>query len=157
MRAPLLGVALVSFLFVPRVASADPTKQECVDANEHAQILRKQGSLWTAREEAAVCLATSCPGPVREDCAERVAEIERAMPTIVFDVKDGTGQDVTDVALRVDGKLLASRLDGAPLPIDPGTHRLEFVREEGGTLDETLVVLEGQKDRREKVVIGGAA
>jgi hypothetical protein len=135
------------------VASAEPSKQECVDANEQAQSLRQQGSLTAARAQLAVCLAESCPGPVRQDCADRVAEIDRAMPSLVFEVKDAQGRDLSRVALRVDGKLVAARLDGTALSVDPGTHELTFVPRSGSNLQRTFVVHEGEKYRREPIVL----
>jgi hypothetical protein len=134
------------------MASAAPTKQECVASNEQAQALREQEHLKAARDQLAVCIAAACPGPVRQDCAERIAEIERVMPTLVFEVRDEAGHDLTHVELRVDGKLTASALDGAPVRIDPGEHELSF-GSGGAQLTKMFVVREGQKDRRERIVL----
>jgi hypothetical protein len=151
-----LGVALAAALVAQAdAASADPTKQECVEANETAQGLRQHERLQAARGALAACLATSCPGPVREDCADRLAEIDRAMPTVVFAVTDPRGHDLVQVALRVDGNLVASRLDGVAIPIDPGPHALTFVPASGMVLETTIVVREGEKDRKEPVVLLG--
>ena len=95
-------------------------------ANESAQALRQSGKLREARAQLLVCVAASCPAPVRTDCAERVNEIERAMPTLVFDVKDKDGIAIDAVAVASDGAPLVTRLDGSAVPIDPGEHVFRF-------------------------------
>jgi hypothetical protein len=141
-----------SMSLAPAMASAEPTKQECVASNEKAQALREQEHLSAAREQLAVCIAAACPGPVRQDCAERIAEIDSVMPTLVFEVKDEAGHDLTRVELRVDGKLSRTVLDGAPVRIDPGEHELSF-GSGGAPLTKVFVVREGQKDRHERIVL----
>jgi hypothetical protein len=144
--APFAVVAAVS---MPAMALADePTKVQCAEANEKAQALRQQESLQAARTALATCLATSCPGPIRQDCADRIAEIDRAIPTLVFDVTDLAGHDLTGVALRVDGALVTSSIGGAALPVDPGTHQVTFVPRAGAEVTRTIVVREAEKARR---------
>lgn len=152
-RAASLALLLVAAFFPRPARAVEPTKQECVEANERAQALRQQESLQAARESLALCLASSCPGPVREDCADRLAEIDRVLPTLVFDVKDQDGRDLTGVALRVDGKLLAASLGGAAVAIDPGSHQVTFMPTVGPEKTESIVVHEGDKARRIAVVI----
>ncbi len=138
----------------PRGALAlGPTKEECVEANEKAQALRQEDRLQAARQSLALCLASSCPGPVRQDCADRIAEIDRVLPTLVFDVKDQDGHDVMGVALKLDGKLLVSSLGGAAVPVDPGTHEVTLVPTVGAEQTLTLVVHEGEKARRVAVAL----
>jgi hypothetical protein len=44
-----------------------------------------------------------------------MADLERAQPTVVFDVKDDAGNDLTDVKVTVDGNPLADKLTGTAL------------------------------------------
>jgi hypothetical protein len=94
---PVRGAVVVTSLVIagtaiaPRAFAADPTKQECVDANEKGQSLRQRESRAEARAQFVVCLASSCPEPVREDCADRIAEIERSEPAAVVIADDGGG------------------------------------------------------------------
>src|ERR1700682_5135359 len=74
--------------------AAKPTKKECAAANEAAQDLRSAGRLRDARASLAVCTAASCPGPIREDCAQRLKDVEAAIPTVVFVAKDAAGNDL---------------------------------------------------------------
>ena len=72
---------------------------------------------------------TSSPAVIRQDCAERLAEVERAEPTIVFEAKDRDGLDVSAVTVTMDDTPLASSLDGSALSTDPGEH--VFARRSG--------------------------
>jgi hypothetical protein len=139
------------------VARADePSKLECVRANETAQSLRLSGKLRDARAHLLVCVASSCPGPVRDDCAQGLKEVDTAVPTIVFEANDKDGIELTAVAVAVDGTPLAARLDGAAVPVDPGEHVFRFSSEGLPTLERKLVIHEGEKERHEQIVLGTA-
>jgi hypothetical protein len=74
-----LFVAFAMLFFASPAAADAPTKQECVAANEAAQDLRRAGKLREAREKLAVCLDEGCPKAVRDDCAQRRDEVDKAM------------------------------------------------------------------------------
>jgi hypothetical protein len=109
-----------------------------VAANEAAQTLRQSGKLDAARQQLRACVAAACPAVLRDDCAQRLDELQRAQPTVVFDVKDAAGHDVATVRVSVDGRLVAERVDGTAMPLDPGEHEVRFdaapaAREEGSS------------------------
>lgn len=149
-------VVLVSVLLLPCAArAAEPTKQECVAANDAAQDLRRAGWLRESREKLALCVSTSCPGPVREDCAQRISEVDAAMPSLVFEVKNGNGSDLSAVHVTMDGRPTTDTLDGSALPVDPGEHRFAF--EDGSArVERTIIVREGDKNRHVRVTLGAA-
>jgi hypothetical protein len=136
--------------------AADPTKEECIAESENAQDLRHAGRLREARVLGAVCIAATCPGPVREDCARVVDEVENAMPTVVFDVKDGAGNDVGGVRVTIDGQPLSQQLGGTPIELDPGEHRFFFEADGLPNGDRVLVLREGDKNRIAQIVLGAA-
>ena len=138
-------------------ALADSTKDQCVDANTQAQTLRRAGQLGAAREQLVLCGDARCPGVVRDDCAQRLDELERAQPTIVFDVQDASGQDIVTVDVRIDGKPFADRLDGRAIGVDPGEHTFTFSVPALVPVTRRLVLKEGEKERRERVVVGEPA
>jgi hypothetical protein len=133
--------------------AADPTKAECIAANEKAQELRKGNKLTAARAQLTTCIATSCPGPVREDCAQRLGEIDSVMPAIIFEAKDGAGNDLAAVRVTIDGQPFAERLDGRALPVDPGEHRFVFQAEGRRMVDKMFIIRERDKTRRERIVM----
>jgi hypothetical protein len=149
--SPLLLAILLGSL---PARSADPTKQQCVEANDSAQDLRQSGKLREAREELLLCAATSCPTIVREDCVERLRHVDAAMPTVVFEVKDAAGNNLTAVTVTMDGQPFAPELDGAPLQSDPGEHRFVFSAHGFASTERKLDLREGHKARRERVVLG---
>jgi hypothetical protein len=140
-------------LLAPGSALADVTKDQCVDANAKAQPLRRDGKLGAARVELQICTDTHCPSMVRDDCAQRLDELERAQPTIVFEAKDSAGNDVSVVRVAVDGRAVTDKLDGSALAVDPGEHAFTFEVAGEPTVTRRLVLHEGEKGRREHIVL----
>lgn len=134
------------------LARADMTKAECVERNTSGQHLRIDHKLAAAREQLRACADPSCPGLVRQDCAQRLQELDAAQPTIVFDARNEADQPITEVRVTMDGALLVDRLDGSALAIDPGAHDFTFQASPGGpVVTRRLVVEEGEKRRKEHV------
>jgi hypothetical protein len=130
------------------------TKAACIDSNTKGQDLRREGKLSAAREQFLTCASASCPSILRDDCTRRLDEVERALPTLVIDAKDAAGQDVSAVTVTVDGAHLADKLAGAPLAVDPGEHVFVFQVAGQAPVTRTFVLKEGERDRRERVVVG---
>jgi hypothetical protein len=153
----LLAAGVGAFLaLVPVSAGADVTKQQCVKANADGQVLRMSGRLTEARTQFDTCGDASCPAIVRKDCAQRLDEVERVQPTIVFDVKDASGADLSAVRVTVDGHPLTDRALGIALRADPGDHEFTFTAEGQPPITRHFVLKEGEKDRRERIVVGVA-
>jgi len=107
--------AAFSFVFfAASVASAAPTRDECLKASEDAQLLRIKTQLVAAREKLLVCSNDACPKLVKKDCSDWLDEVDHAMPTIVLGARDPDGADLVDVHVTLDGNPLADRLDGKP-------------------------------------------
>jgi hypothetical protein len=147
-------VLAISVASVP--ALADVTKDQCIDANGKAQELRRGGRLAAAREQLRMCDSPSCPAMVRDDCTKRLDDLEKAQPTVAFEVKDESGADVSAVKVTVDGTPLTDRLDGTALPADIGEHVFTFEVIGHAPVTRKLVLTEGEKGRRERVVLGTA-
>ncbi len=128
----------------------------CIASSEQSLTLRKQGKLHDALQQLAQCADPSCPAEVSAECAQRIASLNAAMPTLILAAKDGAGNDLVDVQVRMDGAPLASKLDGRPLSIDPGEHEFHFEAAGQPSVDKQFVLREGDKDRRESVVLGAA-
>lgn len=142
-------VIVGALLFAPAVARADTTapKDPCIGAYEQAQTLRKDGKFISAREQAAICARESCPAILVKDCTRWIGELEASTGSVICEAKTTSGRQVSDVKLSIDGSELTSRLDGRPIAIDPGKHAFHFERA-GATYDETVLVREGEKNRR---------
>jgi len=134
--------------------AADPTTADCLNANERSIALRNEHQLRAARAELLVCASSSCPEDVRNECARRVAEVNAAMPTIVFEARDLQNNDLSAVAVIMDGQPLVPRLEGTALSIDPGEHQFVFSAHNVAPVQKNLIIREGEKGRREKVILG---
>jgi hypothetical protein len=156
-RIVLLVTAAAALVgtFVPAVAFADDAA--CINASEQALTLRKQGKLHDALRQLAVCADAACPGEVKTECASRIAGVDAAMPTLVFGATDGAGNDLRDVKVSMDGAPLVTTLDGRPISVDPGEHTFRFETTGQPAVEKKLVVREGEKDRRESVMLGTPA
>jgi hypothetical protein len=133
-----------------------PSKFECVAANEAAQVLVQSGKPIEAERKLATCMAASCPIPVREDCAQRLLEIGRAIPSIVFDWRDSAGNGVRPTRVTMDGQPLPDALGSRPVRLDPGEHRFSFDADGMARVEKTLTLREGEKGRKETVVFAAA-
>jgi hypothetical protein len=142
--------------FASPSAFAGASKDQCITANGNAQELRRDRKLSAAREQLHICADASCPTMVRDDCIKRLDELERAQPSIVFNVKDTKGTDVIDVRVSVDGRLLADHLDGSALMVDPGVHVFSFEVTGQPPVTDRLLIREGEIGRQEPIVIGSA-
>jgi hypothetical protein len=153
----LAALAFSALVLLAANASADdPTKDQCIAANEGAQSLRQTGKLQAARAQLLICIATSCPGPVRDDCAERLNDLDRAIPSVVFSAKGNTDADLSAVKVTMDGAPLADRLDGTAISVEPGEHTFEFTAEGYPLVSKRLVIREGVKGRLELIAFATA-
>ncbi len=75
-----------------------------------------------------------------------------AIPTVVFEVKDAIGNEVTAVNITMDGVPLVDHLDGSALELDPGNHAFTFEGSDGQlSIRRELVIHEGIKNQQELV------
>jgi hypothetical protein len=154
-RAGVMAALGVAWIVSTSAALADgPTKDECINANDVAQTARQEGKLRETKKQLLVCVSKSCPGPVRDDCTERLDEVDKAMPTVVFAASDARGNDLSDVRVSVDGEALAESLDGTPVAVDPGGHVFRFEASNGGIATKKIVLREAEKGRRVSIVFG---
>jgi hypothetical protein len=78
----------------------------------------------------------------------------------VFAVKDARGADVTAAKVFDGDRLLAERLDGKAVEVDPGEHRFRVELEGEPPRTETVLLREGERLRRvtfgtgERIVVG---
>lgn len=146
-----LGLAL---LLVAKPASADPT---CISAYEQTQTLRKDGKPLASKAQAAICSRESCPALLTKDCTKWLAELDAIIPTVVLDPRTAAGVLRTDVRVKLDGAPLNEKIDGKPVPLEPGTHTFVFEAEGVAPLERALVLKEGEKNKKVTVTFGAPA
>ncbi len=156
MRAAALALGiLVATAYATEVRADD--KKVCGDAYATSQSLRDEHRLLAARDQLRLCARQSCApfagGQIVKDCTSWLAQVEPIIPSLVFEVKDGNGNDLSAVKVTMDDKPLADRLDGTGLQVDPGEHRFAFDTTDAHA-DKTILVREGDRDRHVSVVLG---
>lgn len=147
-RAVAIAAAL---FFTSGIANAEP---DCPTASEEGQRARDQGKAIEARELFRICSKATCPGVVRKDCTKWLGELEESLPSIVIAARDGSGGDLTNVRVLVDGQEVTTKTDGKAIPINPGEHTLRFEAPHLPPKTETIVVRMGEKNRLVKVQLG---
>lgn len=141
----------------PESEQARATKQLCIDAHSSGQSLQRQGKMAAARERFAACGREECPSAIRRDCAQWLMSASESQPSVVIEARDEQGKSTTDVRVFVDGSQVAVALDGRALEVDPGSRTFRYVSARGSTIEEQLVILEGQKNRKLLAVFPRAA
>jgi hypothetical protein len=138
-------------------ARADEAVLECVKAAEDAQSQRSNHQLRAARLKFLLCAQPICPAVVRNDCAGWLADVDKVMPSVVVQARDTRGVELTDVRVSVDGDVLADRLDGLAIPVDPGVHLFQFERAGVPPLRQQILIREGEKGRALPITLAAAA
>jgi hypothetical protein len=154
MRFIVLGFAASMTLLSATASAANPKTAECLAASESSADLRITNKLREAQEKLRICAAASCPSEIRNECVRRQTEVAAATPTVVFEAKDASGNDLVAVKVTMDGQVLATKLEGSALSVDPGDHAFTFETEGQPAVQKSFVLREGEKDRRERIVIG---
>jgi hypothetical protein len=137
---------LLVALAIGRAAAATAGVEACAAAYEQAQEQRQRGAFGEARGRLSACAAATCPAFIVKDCRRWLDEVDVAQPTVVLAVRLA-GRDLERVTVRSDGRVLAQRLDGRALPLDPGKHALSFEAEGAVARSLQVIIAEGQKNR----------
>jgi len=143
----LLSTALVAVAMSDSAGAYADDKAECAASHFHAQELRREGKYRAVRGALEACSRPSCPTVIQTECADWLKEIESAIPSIVVEARDDTGRDLMDVEVQIDAERVAARLDGRALEIDPGEHVLRFRSAQGTTIEQRILIREGDRGR----------
>jgi hypothetical protein len=137
------GLLLV--LFASSAAAVD--RKACIVAADDGQKLRDEGKLSAARDKFIACAEKGCPAAVSKQCAVWVEEVDHEMPTLSFRAKDEGGKEILDVQVVLDDKPIAEAIATKAMTLDPGTHKIRFVRKDGKSIEDTFLLRPGEKDR----------
>ena len=145
-RVLFAGVAALGLLASP-LASAEISKEACLDSHSRGQDAKEQGKISLARKLFLTCAQPSCPSLVQGDCARFADDLGRIQPTLSFVARDSSGGDLPDTIVYIDDLPVASRLDeGRSYDVDPGKHTVKF-RHNRREQTVTIVVGPGEKGR----------
>ena len=137
--------------------AAEPmTAVDCNTAYESSLKLHDLHKLRAERSQLLRCAVADCREDIRRVCGSGLEKVDTGIPTIVFAAKDASGADLSAVKVTMDGEVLAERLEGSALSIDPGEHTFTFETAGQPPVTKKLVMQESQKDRREVITFGTA-
>lgn len=148
-----MGVGLAAGIAMVAPPAQSQEGNECLVSYEQAQILRNKGDFQGAREQARVCAGAKCQEAIRADCIQWVDELDRAIPSVVFEVNSPKGEE-TLVRVLLDGKEITNRLDGNPIEVEPGSRVFVFELDGFPPAEQRIVVRAGEKLRLVSVRFG---
>jgi len=148
----------ISLAVLSHEAWADEASEKaaCISASDEGQQLRDDGKYTRAREAFERCARESCPVLLRVDCVHWLLDLDQSSASVVINAKDDKGNDLVDVTVTVDGQVLASKLDGKPLPVDPGAHLFRYEAAGFPPMEEHAVIHAAEKNRALNVRFGAA-
>jgi hypothetical protein len=156
LRRVSLVAAAIGCLITSAPASADISKETCIESHSRGQDAKDQGKVSLARKLFLTCAQSACPALVQGDCARFADDLGRIQPTLSFVARDGAGNDLPDTTVYVDDALVATRLDdGKAYDVDPGKHVVKFSHD-GKDQVVTVVVGAGEKGRTISATFGAA-
>lgn len=123
-------------------------KAQCSAAFEEAQNLRSQKKPHAAREKYVACARQECPAFLRKECTELISQTESQAPTVALEALDEKGNADSTVKVSMDGAPLTDKLTGAAVNVEPGEHVFKFERADGRTIEQRVLVIEGEKSKR---------
>ncbi len=143
------GVAL--FLF-PIAASAGNNRgikkvDGCATAYGRAKDRQAAGDLMEARDLLLGCIRPACEIGLQQQCTELYTQLDSDIPSVVPVVTDSAGVPLVDVQVMMDGEVLAARIGGQALPVNPGLHEFSFRANGAVFATQQLMVLQGQRNR----------
>jgi hypothetical protein len=145
MKRMRLGLVAILIAFPARADSVEATRARCLASYESAQVLRREEHLEAARAQLQICGAT-CPETLARDCARWLVDVDALRPTVRFVARDPSGQNVTDVMIKVDDRLLVDHA-GASFGVEPGAHVFRFERRGFSPAEVRAEVHAGERDR----------
>ncbi|WP_156339248.1 hypothetical protein [Chondromyces crocatus] len=129
-------------------------KKVCVEAHANGQGLVREGKFTEAREAFITCGRETCPGAVRKECVQFMGELNEKQPSVVIEARDEIGQPTAEVKVFIDGAEVAGSLDGRAIEVDPGQRAFRYVSSKGKVLERSVLILEGQRNRKLTAVFG---
>jgi hypothetical protein len=119
---------------------------ECLDQHETAQVLQLEGNFRAASSALLRCSEAQCPEVIRSDCGAWLEELKKKMPGVIVRARGDFG-DIQLASVIVDGENVATKLDGVPLQLDPGAHRLLVELSDGQRRELQVIVSQGEPVR----------
>lgn len=141
--------ALDKFRTVSQVRLTAGVRYHVALCEEHlGQLARALADYKAAQDQAVLENAKD----VLSTVGKRLATLDARIPRLTIHLIPAA----PETSLKLDGEPIAAELAGAPVPIDPGTHRVEARTFDGATSTE-VVTLRERESRVIDIHVGGPA
>ncbi|MEP7049083.1 MAG: hypothetical protein ABJB12_01970 [Pseudomonadota bacterium] len=122
-------------------------KLACSRSFEQSQRLRNGSQYVAASDEAAKCANPKCGEALFDECSKIYDQLQTALPSVVFGVRDDSGGELTRVIVTMDGQPSRNLLDGKPVSVDPGSHRFAFASDGYQRAEQAVLIRAGEQLR----------
>jgi hypothetical protein len=143
-------------LAVAPAARADENAA-CSDAYAVARSRPNDRKMAFVRAQLRLCARPECAGLLAgqmvKDCTAWLTAAEASLPTVILSARDAAGSDVTDVTVTIDGVVVATKLDGTAIAVEPGSHTFKFTSAAGATGMQNEVILDGTRNNLLRVIL----
>jgi hypothetical protein len=138
-----------------QAAGSGAERRSCMMSYKAAEVHATASHLRYAKVLMLKCARPVCGAAIRRVCILRAAQLQEDIPTVVPMIKGGATPE--NVRFTMDGELLTSTLDGSAVSVDPGAHDFSFATVEGVLGTESVVIVQGQRNRPIAITFKGAA
>ena len=135
-------------------ARADDTTQQCANSYETAQRERARGAFLEATQAAQACSQIECNSLIVHECIKLLEQFKNETPSMVFSARNGRGEEIANVKVEIDGKLVTEHIDGLPIAVNPGLHTFRFQTEGEDPVEIKHTARVGDKNRLIEVQLG---
>jgi hypothetical protein len=158
-RIPIHLAASAAIVFASSPCPADKGRRTdgvcaaAADAVQSARASEQAGRVRAAVASYRICAAETACTALAPKCVARVRAMEEKLPSVVFLANDESGGALAEVQVTVDGQVVASKLDGRAMSIEPGLHDVAFVAPGGACASAKVMIADRQQDRVITVVL----
>jgi hypothetical protein len=152
--AAVCGASVLLRTTVGEGADRPKKPNACTAAYESANSSEASAHLREAKRLLLLCAKPACGDLLLRECTTRYTQLDSDIPTVVPLATDRAGSPRVDVQVTMDGELLASRLDGKALPVDPGMHAFSFSSGDELLATQEVMIVQGQRNRPLLLAIG---
>jgi len=156
-RSRLVAALVLASTFAVAPAARADENAVCSDAYAVAQSRPNDRKMAFVRAQLRLCARPECAGLLAgqmvKDCAAWLTATEASLPTVILSARDAAGNDVTDVTVSIDGVVVATKLDGTAIAVEPGSHTFKFTSAGGATGMQNQVILDGTRNNLLRVIL----
>ncbi|MBK8994964.1 MAG: hypothetical protein IPM35_04325 [Myxococcales bacterium] len=149
-----LALAVVCTCASAFAAPGTPTKPECFDAHERAQLAQKEKKLRAAKQDYSICANAACPKLVRSECEAELSKIDAVLASVIVFALDAGKSDST-IRVSIDGAP-AEQASG-PIELEPGEHLLRAETSDGRSVEKRVTLAEGRRNEKVTLDVPAAA